>query len=184
MASPRRSWLPGALPLAITTVPARAMRPPRISFALKCLPKIQTSPTATISGNVITRTVASMIEVRKIALFQNTRSAARRKPLTIARPMSRFDIASAKRPAQSAKGMAIARRQNAVAAGLTGLPRTSTGPMPDKRAAKARVFSGVDGIARLRDVAEGTAGRNPYISTRHLTHHGHWGLLQPFAFDR
>src|SRR5262245_17415135 len=184
MASPMRSWLPGVLPPAMNTVPARATRPPRISFALRRLPRIQISPTATISGNVITRTVASMIEVRSIALFQKIRSAARRTPLTIPSTMSRVGMAKANRPVQSAKGKAIANRQNAAAAGPTGLWRTSTGPMPAISAAKARVFSGVRCIKGLRDVAEGTAERNPYISTHHLTHHGHWGLLWTSAFQQ
>jgi hypothetical protein len=80
--------------------------------------------------------------------------------------------------------MAIANRQNAVAAGPTGLSRTNTGPMPDMSAAKAKVFSGVKCIKPLHDFEEGTPERNPYINTHHLTHHCHWGLLSTSPFNR
>ncbi len=147
--SPTRSCRPGALPVAMTTVPVRAMRPPKIRFDFKRLAKIQISPTATIRGNIITRTVASITEVRNIALFQKTRSAARSEPLINASPMSRPGMVRANRPVQSAKGSAIANRQNAVAAGPTGLPRTRTGPIPDMSAAKAKILSGVNCMKQL-----------------------------------
>src|SRR5687768_1841737 len=143
MRSPVRLDSPPAAPSAIIAVPANAIAPPSKRCRLSRRLKNPISPAATMIGKSMTRTVASITDVLRIAPFQNTRSAASRTPLIIAHPMSRKPMRKAWRAYQRANGSGMAKRQKAVAAGPTGLSRTRMGPIPEMMTPRARRWSGV-----------------------------------------